>query len=604
MTGYCGWLGDPGGVAEAASALRAAQGDRVGNGAKPPVTLCEAPDCGLWVSAGTDSATAADGQLLAAVDGDGKFTARALLDEYQSRGSVDLARLRGAFSFVLLDRTRRRALLAVDRMGIRPLCHAAFADGLVFGGSAAAVAAHPRIGRRLNPQAIHDFAFLHTCPAPRTIYAGVSKLQPAERLEFSSGHGTVGSYWAPPFVNDVRAGAEALGAGLRETLGAAVHRAAGDSRFGTFLSGGLDSSTVTGLAARLQPRMEHAYTIGFEHPDYDESHFARVAAKHFGVDLRLYFVTPQDVADSLRAITRAYDEPFGNSSAVPTFICASKAAADGLPLMLAGDGGDELFAGNERYAKQSLFKYYGMLPGFLRSGVLDPLADGPGKRSSGGPLRKLYRYVDQARAGTGRRMIEVFDQRKGIAPDQLFSAEFFRQIDPARPGEDLVEFFERSPARSDLDRMLHLDWKITLADNDLRKVNRMCELAGIAVRYPMLDEEVVDLSMRVPDRLKLRGHKLRYFYKQAFGNFLPQEVINKRKHGFGLPFGEWLKTEPVLRDTTYPALESLKRRGIFDPAAIDRVVTMHREGHASYYGSMVWALLMLELWFEEHPPLL
>jgi asparagine synthase (glutamine-hydrolysing) len=201
-------------------------------------------------------------------------------------------------------------------------------------------------------------------------------------------------------------------------------------------------------------------------------------------------------------------------------------------------------------------------------------------------------------------MIEVFDQRKGIAPDQLFSADFRPSIDPARPGEDLVEFFDRSPAKSDLDRMLHLDWKITLADNDLRKVNRMAELAGIDVRYPMLDEDVVDFSMRVPGALKLQGGKLRHFYKQAFGNFLPREIIDKRKHGFGLPFGEWLKTEPLLRDITYPALDSLKRRGIFDPAAIDRVVTMHREGHASYYGSMVWALLMLELWFEEHPPLI
>jgi asparagine synthase (glutamine-hydrolysing) len=603
MTGYCGWLGDGGVAAEASGALWKAQAGGLGLAAQTPVTLCNAPDCVLLASADADSATAADGQLLVALDGDRRFTARALLDEYQATGTVDLARLRGAFSLVILDRGRRRALLAVDRMGIRPLCHAGFADGLAFGSSAAAVAAHPKIGRRLNPQAIHDFAFLHTCPAPRTIYARVAKLEAAQRLEFANGHATVGSYWTPSFTPDTRAGADALGAALRETLDGAVRRAAGDSRFGTFLSGGLDSSTVTGLAARLE-NMKHAYTIGFEHPDYDESHYARLAAGHFGVDLRLYFVTPQDVATSLRAITRAYDEPFGNSSAVPAYICASKAAADGVPRLLAGDGGDELFAGNERYAKQKLFSYYGMVPGWLRAGVLDPLADGPGRRATGGPLRKLYRYVDQARAGTGRRMIEVFDQRKGIAPDQLFSAEFRPLIDPARPAEDLVEFFERSPARSDLDRMLHLDWKITLADNDLRKVNRMCELAGIDVRYPMLDEEVVDLSMRVPDGLKLRGGKLRHFYKQAFGGFLPGEIINKRKHGFGLPFGEWLKTEPVLRDTTYPALESLKRRGIFDPAAIDRVVTQHREGHASYYGSMVWALLMLELWFEEHPPLL
>lgn len=601
MRGYCGWLGDTGEAAEAAKAMWEAQAGGLGSQGKQPFTLCNAPDCVLLAASEADTASAAGGQLLVALDGDRRFTALSLLVEYQDRGSIDIARLRGAFSFVLIDRNRGRVLLAVDRMGIRPLCHAGFPGGLAFGSNAAAVATHPRIGRRLNPQAIHDFAFLHTCPAPRTIYARVAKLEAAERLDFLAGQSNIASYWTPAFSPDENAPFDELCAELRERLDTAVRRAAGDARFGTFLSGGLDSSTVTGLAARVQPQMEHAYTIGFEHPDYDESHYAKIAAKHFGVDLRLYYVTPKDVAESLRAITRAYDEPFGNSSAVPAFICASKAAADGLPLMLAGDGGDELFAGNERYAKQELFKYYGMLPGWLRSSVLDPIADGPGKRASGGPLRKLYRYVDQARAGTGRRMIEVFDQRKGIAPDQLFSADFRPSIDPARPGEDLVEFFDRSPAKSDLDRMLHLDWKITLADNDLRKVNRMAELAGIDVRYPMLDEDVVDFSMRVPAALKLEGGKLRHFYKQAFGNFLPQEIIDKRKHGFGLPFGEWLKTEPLLRDITYPALDSLKRRGIFDPAAIDRVVTLHREGHASYYGSMVWALLMLELWFEEHP---
>ncbi len=596
MMGYCGWLGD---TPDAHAAAQAMQAARLGGGAESRA-LCLAADCGLLVDGSIETAQSADGQVLVALDGDGAFRAQSLLEAWLEKGRIATESLRGALSFVLLDRRTRQALLMVDRLGIRPLCHAGLPAGIVFGKTAAAVAAHPRVGRRLNPQAIHDFAFLHTCPAPRTIFAGVSKLEAAQQLQLRNGTASISNYWQPAFTADRDANIDALGAELRKVLESAVRRAAGADRFGTFLSGGLDSSTVSGLAARMGPQMAHAYTIGFRHPDYDESHFARIAATRFSADLRLYYVTPQDVADSLRPIARAYDEPFGNSSAVPTFVCASRAAADGVTLMLAGDGGDELFAGNERYAKQQLFAHYARLPGWLRASVLDPLAYGPGLRASGGLLRKLYRYVDQARAGTGRRMIEVFDQRKGLSPDELFSAQFRPLIDPARPGEDLVEFFERSPARTDLDRMLHLDWKITLADNDLRKVNRMCELAGVRVRYPMLDDEVVDFSMRVPADMKLRNGQLRYFYKRAFGEFLPREIITKRKHGFGLPFGEWLKTEQVLRDTTYPALESLKRRGIFNPAAIDRVVSQHREGHASYYGSMVWALLMLELWLEEH----
>jgi asparagine synthase (glutamine-hydrolysing) len=602
MTGFFGWFGGSFAANSHARAL-----ERLA-AAGPYTSLIQESDVGLFaVTAHTSCARSGDLIAAAQIAGGrpstppGSLFAERCIEKYRAGGAASLTTVAGPFTLVVFDLRERRALFAIDRCGIGSLAYAEVRGGTVFGTDAATVAWHDAVGRKLNPQAIHDFAFLHTCPAPRTIYRGVAKLEPAQALVVSPGKpSSVSHYWTPAFCADGPADETRLAAELRDTLQAAVVRAANGAKVGSFLSGGLDSSTVTGFAASAGPQYAHAYTIGFQHPDYDESHFARIAAERFRADLKLYYVTPDDVASSIRDIARAYDEPFGNSSAVPTLFCARNAVADGVRIMLAGDGGDELFAGNERYAKQALFRHYERVPRFLRAALIDPVAYKLGRASGSGPLWKLYRYVDQARAGTGRRMLEVFDQRKGIPPSELFTAEFGALLDPRLPGEEIVDFFARSPATNDIDRMLHLDWKITLADNDLRKVNRMCEFAGAEVRYPMLDDTMLDLCTRVPASLKLRDGQLRYFYKRAFAEFLPTEIINKRKHGFGLPFGEWLRSEPVLRDLTYPTLQALKQRGIFSAAAIDRVVAQHGSEHASYYGSMVWALLMLELWLQEH----
>jgi asparagine synthase (glutamine-hydrolysing) len=164
----------------------------------------------------------------------------------------------------------------------------------------------------------------------------------------------------------------------------------------------------------------------------------------------------------------------------------------------------------------------------------------------------------------------------------------------------LRDTYERAPSNSLLNRMLYLDWKLTLADNDLRKVNRMCELADIKVRYPLLDHDIVELSTRVPPSSKLKGLKLRYFYKNALKEFLPSEVINKSKHGFGLPFGEWLKTSPKLQELIYSSLHRLKLRKVFRDDFLDQLIETHRHGHAAYYGTMVWVLVMLEEWLQQH----
>ncbi len=263
--------------------------------------------------------------------------------------------------------------------------------------------------------------------------------------------------------------------------------------------------------------------------------------------------------------------------------------------LLAGDGGDELFGGNSRYVRHKVFELYGKLPRALRAGLAEPLAARLDPETSPWPLRKLSSYVRQASVPLPERF-ESWNLIYREGPGSVFDSEFLASVDAQYPLRRMRELWESCPSTDLLDRMLWYDWKLTLADNDLRKVSRTCELAGIRVSYPMLDEEVVDLSMKVPSRAKIEGGELRTFFKHAVRGFLPEEIIKKEKHGFGLPFGVWLKSSKRLQDVVYGNLESLRPRGIVSRAFIDRVVSEHRSGHASYYGYAIWDMVMLEEW--------
>jgi asparagine synthase (glutamine-hydrolysing) len=361
------------------------------------------------------------------------------------------------------------------------------------------------------------------------------------------------------------------------------------------LSGGLDSSTVSGYLGKVTARPARTFSIGFGVPEYDELKFARIAREHFGCDGQEYNVTSADVLAALPIVATSYDEPFGNSSAVPVLFCAQLAKKHGIDRLLAGDGGDELFAGNSRYAQQKLFNLYGAVPTVLRDKVISPLVSHIPPNSRITPLRKLRSYVDQASIPLPVRL-ETWNYayREGVG--QMLNPEFAASIDVEAPMRQMTEVFESADAVDVLDRELAYDWRFTLADNDLRKVTSMCELAGIKVSYPMLDQRLVDLAMRVPPSMKMRGLALRSFFKRATRDFLPAPILNKEKHGFGLPFGTWMKSEPALADMVYTNLTDMKRRRMFRDGFIDDLISQQRAGHAAYYGYFLWDLAILEQW--------
>ncbi|MEW5943849.1 MAG: asparagine synthase C-terminal domain-containing protein [Pseudomonadota bacterium] len=612
MSGICGWHGS---AMDAATARQTADGMIRGLGATRESSLRSAYDHTSGLAAGDPFDRVSlheESGLKASVRGAARWDdpeldriaqrespAVAAARAFRREGIAFLAGVHGPFSLAVIDGGAGTALVAVDRAGIHTMCHARCGGQFVFGSTADSVVAHPTVGRELDPQGIFNYLFFHVVPSPGSIYRDVRKLLPGQYALFRNGEVETGFYWRLDYADRSREPFARRAERLRELLRSSVRRAAGEEPAGAFLSGGTDSSTVAGVLSEVRGKPAATFSIGFAADGYDEMEFARITARHFGLDAHEYYVTPDDVVAAIPLVAAAYDEPFGNASAVPAYYCARMARENGVQLMLAGDGGDEIFGGNARYAKQKVFEYYQRLPATLRRRLVEPLALGLPQGIP--PLRKLRSYVNQARVPLPDRL-ESYNFLHRTPLGEIFAEDYLAQIRPDRPEALMREVYGRTASDSYLNRMLHLDLKFTLADNDLRKVNRMCELAGVAVRYPLLDEEMLEFAAQLPPAYKVKGFKLRHFFKEALKDFLPPETITKTKQGFGLPFGVWMRNHAPLQQLAGDSLESLKGRRIVKPEYIDGLVAQHRSDHASYYGVMIWVLMMLEQWLQAHKP--
>jgi len=502
--------------------------------------------------------------------------------------------MHGNFAFVVLEPIKKKAFMALDRVGAERLCYAKHGGQLVFGSSAQSVAAHPAVGRIIDPQAIYDYLYFHTIPAPRSLYQSVYKLLPGQFAVLKNGQVSTGFYWQADYT-PVDASFDSHRRDFRSVLDQAV-RDNDAPATAAFLSGGTDSSTVVGALTAARGKPVDTFSIGFDADGFDEMEYARCAVERYGSNSHEYYLKPADIVTAIPVIAREYDEPFGNDSAVPTYFCAKAAHEAGFENMLAGDGGDEIFGGNARYAKQRLFEAYAHAPALLRRGVIEPIANLPGL-SGHFPLSKLKSYVAQAKIGLPLRL-ESYNFLHRTPLEQIFVKDFIHAVDPSTADAALIEVYERTASDHYINRMMHLDLKFTLADNDLRKVGTMTEAAGIEVHYPLLDDRMVAFANHLPVDYKVHGQKLRWFFKEALTDLLPDKIINKTKHGFGLPFGLWSSQYTPLSEIVGDSLADFKRRGWIQPAYLDHMLAMQRGQHASYYGVMIWVVMMLERWLE------
>ena len=616
MSGLCGWLGGTTKEGDAKGVLSAMSDGLYGFDGSQAQSRNAAGQA-LSVKGRAESISLfSDGPVFAAIEGyprwldaeleavaqrDGQ--AAALAAAYRRHGRDAPQHVMGGWALAVLDSERQTALLAIDRLGIRPLCYAkpASGQGVVFGTTTDSIMQHPEMTGSISHQAIFDYMFFTRSPAPGTIFQEVTKLLPGQCLWYEDGQLDIGPYWRVDYSDDTRSRDE-LAEELMVVLRRAMKRATAGQDFtatGSFLSGGIDSSTVTGLLAEQSQRACKSYGVGFDSVEHDEMGYARITAKHYGVEHLEYYVTPADIVDFIPRIADIYDEPYGNSSAVAAYYCAKMAREHGVDLLLAGDGGDELFAGNERYADQKIFEAYNYIPRWLRGGLLEPLVMNLPAGDRVMPLRKARSYIRRAKVPLPDRL-ESYNYYNEVELSDCFMPAVAETIDQRNPYHLLRMHYDDSGAQSSLDSMLYLDVRTTLADDDLRKVEQTTALAGLAVRYPLLDEEVLSFSAKIPPAMKLEGRKLRSFFKYAVRDFLPPATLTKSKHGFGLPFGLWLKTDPGMQALAYDSLASLKNRNIFQPAFLDTAIDTHRSGHSSFHGELIWVLMLLELWFQKH----
>ncbi|MCE0556591.1 MULTISPECIES: asparagine synthase-related protein [unclassified Motilimonas] len=511
-----------------------------------------------------------------------------------------LNQLNGRFALVYSD--TKQSIVASDPFASQCIYYTQVEQQLIFATSMNMLLLQLQQAPAIDHQAIFNYLYFHMIPSPQTIFKGIYKLKPGEMLRFRDGQLTHQQYFVPQFSEDKKQSQQELQQALFTTLQEAVQRQLPESaeQVGSFLSGGLDSSTITGLLNQIKANSP-SFSIGFHVEKYNELPWAELCAKHFSSPMQQLKIEADETADVIDKITAWQDEPFGNSSVVPTYFCARLAKQHGMNTLLAGDGGDELFAGNARYAKQQIFEIYQQLPTAIQKNVCDPLLQSSTlKQWRLG--QKIQSYLNQAKIKLPTRL-ESYNFIHRLGPEHFFTPEFLAQVDVEQPEQQNQTWFDIPEPASQLNRMLWLDWKHTLADNDLRKVSSMCQLANIDVRFPMLDREVVDLSCRIPSQWKLPFGKLRHFYKQSFRTFLPHELQKKPKHGFGLPFGIWTKENQALQDLASTGINTLSGLNIFSPQLLSQVQQLHQQEHAEYYGELIWILMMLGLWLKAHQQL-
>ena len=508
--------------------------------------------------------------------------------------------LHGGFSVALWDEKSQQLCIAIDRIGIKTLYWRREGGRLLFASRAGAIRSVQNGPVEVNPSAVLQFVLFSSIPAPMSSDRGMEKLRPGTFLIFDGRTQAEKQYWDIEYPESENRSASHWARELREGMRTAVHRhldGCEQSVTGSYLSGGTDSSSVVAFASEKHHPAQ-TFSIAFEEAGFSEIEFARTAAQCFGTKHHEKFITSTDATNALGKILSYYDEPFANSSAIGSYYCGVLAREAGVTTLLAGDGGDELFGGNERYATDKRFGIYHSIPNWLRHGVIEPFANLlPDNETQ---LSLPRRYIRRANISNPRRYLS-YGFFLSLPAEEVFEDGFLDQVGRDNWLAIPEQHFSRAKATSELNRILYLDVKMTLADNDLRKVSGTAELAGVNVRYPLLDHQLMELSGRIPAPLKLKGFQKRYIFKQAMKDLLPSKILYKKKHGFGVPLAQWLLQDQQMNQLMQDLVHDSKtrNRGYFKPKFFERLIALHKQ-QPGFYGEIVWYLLVLELWHRQH----
>ena len=513
-----------------------------------------------------------------------------IVHAYEEWGLAAFGRLRGMFGIAIWDARSRELLLARDRAGIKPLYYTETPERLYFGSELKSLLASGDVPRALDAGSLdHYLSFLYT-PPDRSIFRNVRKLPAGHVLRWSTGRAEVIRYWQIAATEDFRGTEDEAAEQLHDVLADAVRsHLVSDVPLGAFLSGGVDSSVVVGLMAEASPRVT-TFSIGFDEPAYDELPYARAVAEHFGTDHHEFVVRPDAVA-ILDALVDHFDEPFADSSAIPTWY-VSEIARRHVTVVLSGDGGDELFGGYDRYLPHPRVAAFDRLPVFGKrraASLLWPLLP------HGARGKNYLRHVSRDDEGRYLDAIGFFqaDEKHALLAGDL----------RARIAEDAetsaARRFARFRALPLHSRMMRFDFETYLPEDVLTKVDRMSMAHSIESRVPLLDNEVIDFAASLPAHFKIRHGTRKRVLKRAAARLLPARILERRKQGFGVPLDVWFRGD--LRGLFHDVLLSARarQRGYFDACFVDRLVREHLAGSRDHT-LRLWQLLVFELWHRRY----
>jgi asparagine synthase (glutamine-hydrolysing) len=511
---------------------------------------------------------------------------------YEEWGEQLFPRLRGMFAIAVWDARQRTLLLARDRVGIKPLYYGQGGGRLFFGSEAKCLLVNPEIDREIDVAALdHYLAYLYT-PRDRAIFRGISKLPPGHRLKLRDGRVTIERYWQYPTDAVFRGSEDEALDALERTLAATVQsHMLSDVPLGAFLSGGIDSSVVVALMARQSSRPVKTFSIGFDESAFNELPHARRVARHLGTDHHEFIVRP-DATTILDRMISHFDEPFGDSSAIPTWY-VSELARQHVTVVLSGDGGDELFGGYDRYLPHPRVRSFDRLtPGVGRAvASLAWRALPYGMRG-----KNFLRHVARDEQGRYLDSVTFYHADERAA---LLSPEVQSQLVEWNAETFFGAPFERLSHLPFAAQMMAFDFETYLPEDCLTKVDRMSMAHSIESRVPLLDHLVVEFAASLPVGLKISGDRRKHLLKQLAFRLVPRELLERPKQGFGVPIGHWFRGS--MRDVFGDVLRSpsARHRGYFNATFVDRIVNEHLTGKRDH-SLRLWQLVVFELWHRQY----
>ena len=515
-----------------------------------------------------------------------------IVHAYEEYGVDCIARLHGMFGLAIWDSPRRRLLLARDRVGKKPLYYTRVDGNLIFASEIKALLCHPQVKREADAQALADFLSVRYVPAPATLFANISKVLPGHWLLCENGTLHEECYWDFTFGKTERLPLEEYIRGIRQHINQAVEeRLMADVPLGAMLSGGVDSSIVTGTMSQLMTEPVKTFSVGFDvsESQYNELPYARLVSQHFGTEHHELVVKCSDLTDYWPLLTWHRDEPVSEPSDLGVYLI-SKLARQHVKVVLSGEGGDELFAGYPKYLVDWLARYYQLLPAPIRNQVITPLLN-----HLPYSMRKVKMAARALSQPTLERWMNWFGVFNGQLKNHLLSDSTRASID-MDSSRAFRRWLEGNPQRDDLSSMLYLDTKIWLPDNLLMKGDKMTMAASLEARIPLLDYKLIEYAASIPSDIKVKLFQAKYLLKRAYADFLPEPILTRKKIGFNVPVGIWFREGQRNLITQLLLSERTRSRGFLNDAFVAHILRDHLEGRTQY-GNQLFILASLELWF-------